>query len=94
MDVIETRTDSADLTFERFKGALEGKGSYPGNAIFVDAEAEYAGRAVVRNMREGLPVVLIYPDGVEKVVQPITESGASSILSKARGLSRRLLTVF
>lgn len=31
---------SADLTFERFKAALEGDGRYPQGAIFVDAQGE------------------------------------------------------
>jgi len=60
----EGNIDPADLTLERFKAALEGHGRYPQGAIFVDAEAPFAGSALVRNAREGLPVVLVYPDGV------------------------------
>lgn len=50
---------SADLTFERFKAALEGDARYPQSAIFVD-------------------VVLVYPDGVERIVEaasPTEEAG-------------------
>jgi hypothetical protein len=65
----ESKVDPADLTFERFKAALEGDGRYPHGAIFVDAEAPFAGSALVRNAREGLPVVLVYPDGVEKIIE-------------------------
>lgn len=89
----ETRTDSADLTFERFKAALGGAGTYPKGAVFVDAEAPYAGSTVVRNMRDGQAVVLVYPDGLERIVGPITESGSRSIIAKARGLTGRLLTL-
>lgn len=60
---------SADLAFERFRSALEGSGSYPPDAVFVDAEASFAGSAVICNARAGLSVVLVYPDGVEKVVE-------------------------
>jgi len=60
---------SADPTFERFKAALEGDGRHPQGAIFVDAEASFAGSALVRIAREGLPVVLVYPDGVEKIIE-------------------------
>ena len=93
MDVIDARTDSADLTFERFKGALEGKGSYPKRAVFVDAEAAFAGRAVVRNMREGLPVVLVFADGVEKVVKPVSSGGAMAIIRSARRFRIKLLAL-
>lgn len=74
----EGKVDPADLTFERFKAALEGDGRYPQGAIFVDAEAPFAGSALVRNAREGLPVVLVYPDGVEKIIEaasPPDEAG-------------------
>jgi hypothetical protein len=92
MAMTETRTDSADLTFERFKAALGGAGDYPKGAVFVDAEAPFAGSTVVRNVREGLPVVLVYPDGLERVVgAPISRSGSLSILAKARGLGQRML---
>lgn len=60
---------SALLTFECFKVALEGDGRYPQGAVFVAAEAPFAGSALVRDAREGLPVVLVYPDGVEKIIE-------------------------
>lgn len=87
----EDRVDPADLTFERFKAALEGDGHYPEGAVFVDAESPFAGAALVRNAREGLPVVLVYPDGVEKIVEaasPSTE--AAGVVATARRLAGRL----
>jgi len=68
----------SDLAFRRFQAALEGDGRYPQGAIFVDAEAPFAGSALIRNAREGLPVVLVYPDGVEKIIEavPPTEGSA------------------
>ena len=65
----------SELAFRRFKAALEGDG-----AIFVDAEAPFAGSALVRNAREGLPVVLVYPDGVEKIIEAASPIEGSTVL--------------
>jgi hypothetical protein len=84
----EGKVDPADLTFERFKAALEGDGRYPQGAIFVDAEASFAGSALVRNAREGLPVVLVYPDGVEKIIEAASPTDeAAGIVATARRLA-------
>lgn len=81
----EGKVDPADLTFERFKAALEGGGRYPQGAIFVDAEAPFAGSALVRNAREGLPVVLVYPDGVEKIIEAASpRETAAGVVATAR----------
>jgi hypothetical protein len=93
MEMTETRTDSADLTFERFKAALGGDGSYPNNAIFVDAEAPFAGQALVRNARDGQTTVLVYPDGEERIYGPITPAGTRSIIARARGVRGKLLSL-
>lgn len=94
MEALKTQTDRADLTFERFKAALGGAGSYPKGAVFIDAEAPFAGPAVLRNMREGQAIVLVFPDGLERVIPPISASGSSSILRAARTLRTKLLTLF
>ena len=86
----EGKADPADLTFERFKAALEGDGRYPQGAIFVDAEAPHAGSALVRNAREGLPVVLVYPDGVEKIIEAASPTDESmGVMASARRLVGR-----
>ena len=85
----ENRIDPADLTFERFRAALEGNGRYPRGAVFIDAEAPFAGSAMLRNAREGLPVVLVYPDGVEKIVESASP-GTGIVLTNARRLLGRL----
>jgi hypothetical protein len=84
---------SADLTFERFKAALEGNGRYPKGAVFVDAEAPFAGSALVRNARKGLPVVLVFPDGVEKIIEAAlpTVEGPGAIAT-VRRLAGKLRT--
>ncbi|MEX2448393.1 MAG: hypothetical protein WD404_06585 [Solirubrobacterales bacterium] len=87
----EGKVDPADLTFERFKAALGGDGRYPQGAIFVDAEAPFAGSALVRNAREGLPVVLVYPDGVEKIIEaasPVEQT--AGLLASARRLAGKV----
>ncbi len=87
----QSSVDPADLTFERFRAALEGNGRYPKGAVFVDAEASFAGSALVRNAREGLPVVLVYPDGVEKIIEPSSPaSQASGPITSARRLLTKL----
>lgn len=84
---------SADLTFERFRAALEGNGRYPKGAVFVDAEAPFAGTALVRNARKGLPVVLVYPDGVEKIVEAASPSAEGpGAVATARRLAGKLRT--
>jgi len=92
MEALKTQTDHADLTFKRFKAALDGEGSYPKGAVFIDAEAPFAGPAVLRNMREGQSVVLVYPDGVEKIIGPISASGSWSIMRAARSIRTKLLS--
>jgi hypothetical protein len=84
----------SELAFRRFKAALAGDGRYPQGAIFVDAEAPFAGSALVRNAREDLPVVLVYPDGVEKIIEAASpESEATSIVASARRLAGKLRTL-
>jgi len=80
--------DPADLTSERFRAALYGEGSYPQGAVFIDAEASFAWDATIRNVREERPVVLVFPDGLEKIIMP-----SSPDMSDQRGLiatARRL----
>lgn len=59
-----------DLAFERFQAALEAEpGRYPRGAAFLNAEAPHAREALLRNVREGRPVVLVFPDGEERIVE-------------------------
>jgi hypothetical protein len=69
--------DPADLTFARFQSALEGDRRYPSGAVFIDAEASFAQSALLRNIREGRPAVVVYPDGLERIVE--ASSPASSL---------------
>ena len=67
--VSDPQSESRSLAFERFKAALENGIRYPQGAAFVDAEAPHAGSTLIRSARLDLPVVLVYPDGVEKIIE-------------------------
>ena len=84
--------ESADLTGARFRAALHGEGSYPRDAVFIDAEASFALEATVRNVREERPVVLVFPDGLEKIIVPSSPEARerNGILATARRLGSRL----
>jgi len=78
------RDRTSNLAFERFTHALEHPDSrYPSGAMFVGSEAPHAKAALLRSIREGRPVVVVYPDGSDRVVT-VRSDGAS--------LWRRLLT--
>lgn len=83
--------DPADLTAERFRAALHGEGSYPRGAVFIDAEASFAWDATVRNVREERPVVLVFPDGLEKIIVPSSpeERDQGGLVATARRLGAR-----
>lgn len=61
---------TSELAFERFRDALEGRATgYPRGAIFVPSDAPYTRKTLLRALREGQPVVLVFPDGQERIVQ-------------------------
>jgi hypothetical protein len=84
-------SDPADLTAERFRAALRGEGNYPRDAVFIDAEASFAWDATVRNIREERPVVLVFPDGLEKVIVPSSPERReqAGVVATARRLGSR-----
>ncbi len=84
-------SDPADLTAERFKAALYGECDYPQGAVFIDAEASFAWDATVRNVREERPVVLVFPDGLEKIIVPSSpeEREQGGLIATARRLGER-----
>ncbi|SRR6266516_5629148 len=86
-----TGTDPADLTAERFRAALYGEGSYPQGAVFIDAEASFAWDVTIRNVREERPVVLVFPDGLEKIIVPSSPEARdqSGLIATARRLGAR-----
>jgi hypothetical protein len=67
-----TRSLAQDLAAERFKLAtelaIEGKSPYPNGAAFVAADEPELGVWMADYAREHRPVVLVYPDGDERVL--------------------------
>jgi len=62
-------SDASSLAFERFRAALEGRAQgYPQGAVFVPSDASYTRKTLLRALREEKPVVLVYPDGQERIV--------------------------
>ncbi len=82
--------DPADLTTQRFTAALYGEGSYPQGAVFIDAEASFARDALMRNIREGRPAVVVFPDGLEKVIQPEAPIESRALSVRLRHYGRKV----
>ena len=57
---------------------MEGRSPYPNGAAFVAADLPNLGEAVAGYARERRPVVIVYPDGDERVLTPneLSESPA------------------
>jgi hypothetical protein len=68
------RTVATELAAERFRLAtelaVEGRSPYPEGAAFVAADLSELGSIVARHARERRPVVLVYPDGEERILTP------------------------
>jgi hypothetical protein len=86
-------SDASSLAFERFRDALEGRaGGYPHGAAFVPSDAPYTAKVLLRALEEGQPVVLVYPDGQERIVRGVPRKASSRFagmrtrLSNLRGL--------
>lgn len=78
----ETRTPGSILASERFDAAIEDglaerPARYPNGAAFVGADMPGLGDVLARHAREGRPVVLVYPDGEERVLEPHKPTSAS-----------------
>lgn len=84
---------AATLAVERFRDAMEGRSTgYPQGAIFVASDAPYTRKTLIRAMREGQAVVLVFPDGQERIVRgEIPHSGRrrSGVLSRLLNLRSR-----
>jgi hypothetical protein len=62
-------SEASGLALERFRDALQGRaGGYPRGAIFVPSDAPYTRKTLLRALRESQPVVLVFPDGQERIV--------------------------
>lgn len=50
--------------------AIEGGSPYPERALFLDADAPYAGEQILRASDEEIAVVLVAEDGTSRVLEP------------------------
>lgn len=76
-----SRTPGSVLASERFDAAIEDAiaerpSRYPNGAAFVGADMPGLGAILAQNAREQRPVVLVYPDGEEWVIEPRKPSSA------------------
>jgi hypothetical protein len=62
------------FAIERFRLAIdlavEGKSPYPNEAAFIAADLPNLGAVLAEHARERRPVVLVYPDGEERILMP------------------------
>jgi hypothetical protein len=70
----ETPTPGSILASERFDAAIadglaERPARYPFGAAFLGADMPGLGEVLARHAREGRAVVLVYADGVERVLE-------------------------
>ncbi len=71
----KTRTPGSVLASQRFDAAIEDgiaerPARYPLGATFVGADLPGLGAILAKKAREGGAVVLVYPDGEERVIEP------------------------
>jgi hypothetical protein len=89
-------SEASSLAFARFRDAMEGRvHGYPRGAIFVPSDAPHTRKTLLRALKEGQPVVLVFPDGQERIVHGETrEEGGkvSAVRSRLASLRGRLVT--
>lgn len=77
-DTVEKRasanTTATDIAFDRMQAALDEVGHrhrhYPGDTVFIPSDLPDFREVFTRHMRDEKPVVVIYPDGRERMVFP------------------------
>jgi hypothetical protein len=74
------RDRNSDPTTERLIACVEDQevaARYPGRTHFIPADDPEQGAMAVGALREGDPVVLVYPDGYEMLIRPDGGSGSA-----------------
>lgn len=66
---IRARSPAERLGLEAIELAIEGRSPYPEKAMFIDAEAPWAGREIKRAVDQGMAVVLVYKDGSTRTLR-------------------------
>lgn len=71
----EKRPPGCELASKRLDAAIEDAieerpERYPNGSAFVGADMSGLGQVLARYAREGRTVVLVYPDGAERIIEP------------------------
>lgn len=78
--------DRMEIAIER---AITGHPLYPSGTAFVGSDLPNLGDILARHVRERTPVVVVYPDGEERLVGPWaserTHRGPRELLDRLRG---------
>lgn len=77
METAAPTTEGLDRIVERFQDLPARDWPYPDGAVFIAADLPNFGRVMSRALLEGDPIVVIYPDGRERLVRPRSPRGAS-----------------
>jgi len=65
-------TDATELAFDRITELmLADEIDIPNRAVFVPADLPGFGEVMKRRLAEDRPIVVIYPDGTERLIQPV-----------------------
>jgi hypothetical protein len=73
MEGVMSHSDTLDLITERVIAAMELEepmDRYPNRSCFVAADAPWHGETANEALAEGHPVVLVFPNGDEVVIEP------------------------
>jgi len=92
--VVDRGTPATDLAARRVAElAISDQDVYPDGAVFLAADLPDFGRIIHRELLEGSAIVVIYPDGRERLVEPRdprreTSARARSTSDAPRGIRR------
>jgi hypothetical protein len=79
MAAVMTRGNALDIAVERcfaYLGDPELEARYPNRTLFVGGDNPQYAQMATQGLQEGHPVVIMYPDGQELLIQPESSGGA------------------
>lgn len=82
-------TEGLGRIAERFRDPAALADCYPDGATFIAADLPDFGRVLHRAILEREPIVVVYPDGRERVVQAYSPRGRASVSAFVRRHLRR-----
>lgn len=92
-EVVTTgHTRATELIFERLRSLPSELARYPSGAVFIPTDVPDFKAMFLSRLREGRPIVLVFPEGEERIVPP-THGPRRGIGARARALRTRLLSL-